>query len=85
MNDAAPRAPRSLEAARVMLDLSVTDLWLLYVGLGGSLPRAQLVAFLSGAGEPELDDHDHDMLAHALNEGFTARGEGHPLPYAGDG
>ena len=42
----------------------------------------QLEAFLYDALRPTT--FDHDMIAHALNERFTALGKNHPVPYWGD-
>ncbi len=39
----------------------------------------QVEAFLAGALEPT--PHDHDILAHALNERFSELGGDHPVPY----
>jgi hypothetical protein len=40
-------------------------------------------AFLYGALQPT--PHDHDVLAHALNERFVELGGNHPVPYADGG
>lgn len=71
----------ALEAARLSLGVSMEQLWVAYMALGGSVMPAGLEAFLSGSGP--LAAHDHDMVAHALNERFSDRGQDHPLPYAG--
>ncbi len=42
----------------------------------------QLEAFLYGALTPS--PHDHDVLAHALNERFVELGGNHPVPYEED-
>lgn len=63
-----------------MLSLSVLDLWVDYVGLGGSLLPTEIEAFLLG--DRRLGDHDHDVLVQALNERFLERGDDHPLAYA---
>ena len=70
----------ALEAARDMLGLSRYELWVDYLGLGGSLPPAHVNAILDG--DADVDDHDHDVLVHALNEHFVDRAQNHPLPYA---
>ena len=74
-----PRA-RALEAARDMLGLSVPQLWLDYFGLGGRLLPAAIGAAL--AGDVDLGDYDHDLLAQALNEHFIDAGQNHPVAYA---
>lgn len=70
----------AVEAARNMLGLSLSQLWVDYFTLGGSLSPAQIKAFL--AGENPLVDHDHDVLVQALNERFVDQGDDHPLGYA---
>jgi hypothetical protein len=42
----------------------------------------QLEAFLYGVLEPTV--HDHDLVAHALNERFVELGRNHPVPYLED-
>lgn len=70
----------SLEAARSMLGLTVRELWVDYMRLGGNLSLPAITAALSGRGG--LREHDHDVLVQALNEVFLDRGEDHPLSYA---
>lgn len=72
----------SIEMARTLLGLTLEELWLEYVTLGGSLPSSDIGAFLAGTGE--LSDHDHDMVVHALNERFVDQAMDHPLAYAED-
>ena len=76
-----PRRPaQALETARLALGLSVGQLWLDYVGLGGNRPLGALKGFLDG--RSPLSDHDHDMVTQALNEHFADRAANHPLAYA---
>jgi hypothetical protein len=70
------------DRARLMLGLSHDELWLRYFALGGMSGAIDVEAFVSGILEPST--HDHDLLAHALNERFTAIGLNHPLPYLAD-
>jgi hypothetical protein len=76
-------AVADLEQARRLLGLSVSELWLRYFALGGMYTALEVDATLFGALLP--NDHDHDMLAVALNECFAAAGGDHPIPYSGDG
>lgn len=39
----------------------------------------ELEAVLLGKREPEV--HEHDLIAHALNERFVELGGNHPVPY----
>lgn len=73
----------ALDVFRKDADLSRGELWLRYFELGGMSTSFQLEAFLHGALTPS--DHDHDVLAHALNERFSELGGDHPVPYAGGG
>lgn len=71
--------PGALDSARVDAGLSHGDLWLRYFALGGMSPALELEAMLLGALLPT--DHDHDKIAHALNERFTEKGQNHPVSY----
>ena len=72
-----------LELARSDLALSVADLWFRYFALGGMRPAFEIEAILYDA--LVVSDHDHDVLAVALNERFSELGRNHPVPYCGDG
>lgn len=63
--------------------LSSGELFLRYFELGGMSSAVELEAFLYGALIPS--PHDHDVLAHALNERFVELGGNHPVPYADGG
>lgn len=71
-----------LDRARQTAGLSHGELWLRYFELGGMSTALQLEAFLYGALEPTV--HDHDLIAHALNERFVELGGNHPVPYLED-
>ena len=75
-----PSRAVALAAAQNLLGLSVAQLWLDYLGLGGNLPPAAIGAALTGA--ITLGDHDHDVLVQALNERFVDLAQDHPLAYA---
>jgi hypothetical protein len=62
--------------------LSHGELWLRYFELGGMSTGLQLEAFLIGILRPT--PHDHDVIAHALNERFVELGGNHPVPYTED-
>lgn len=74
--------PDALDRFRRDAGLSRGELWLRYFELGGMSTALELEAFLYGALVPT--DHDHDVVAHALNERFVELGGNHPVPYAGD-
>ena len=71
-----------LERARRDSGLSRTELWMRYFALGGMAAPLQMEAVLHGA--LRTTTHDHDQIAHALNERFTELGRNHPVPYETD-
>jgi hypothetical protein len=72
----------SLDHFRQDAALSHGELWLRYFELGGMSTGLELEAYLYGALEPS--GHDHDVIAHALNERFVEMGGNHPVPYVED-
>jgi hypothetical protein len=68
-----------LDAYRQEAGLSHGELWLRYFELGGMSTGFDLEAFLYGILAPS--DHDHDVIAQALNERFAELGGDHPVPY----
>ncbi|HEY1829355.1 MAG TPA: hypothetical protein VGG38_03830 [Acidimicrobiales bacterium] len=71
-----------LDSYRREAGLSHGELWLRYFELGGMSSGFELETVLYGLVVPE--PHDHDVIAHALNERFTELGANHPVPYLGD-
>jgi hypothetical protein len=71
-----------LDAFRQKAGLSQGELWLRYFELGGMSTGFDLEAFLFGMLLPSA--HDHDVIAHALNERFSELGGDHPVAYLGD-
>jgi hypothetical protein len=57
---------RRMDAARVHAELSVPDLWLRYVALGGTGDAFDLDGYLQGL--VPLETFQQDVLAQALNE-----------------
>jgi hypothetical protein len=74
--------PDQFDQFRRDAGLTRGELWLRYFELGGMSSAFQMEAFLYGALTPS--PHDHDVIAHALNERFVELGGNHPVPYAGD-
>lgn len=70
-----------LDGYRREAGLSHEELWIRYFELGGMGTALQVEAYLYGALNPS--GHDHDVLAHALNERFVELGGNHPVPYCG--
>ena len=69
-----------LDTYRQEAGLSHAELWLRYFELGGMSTGFDVEAFLYGVRAPS--DHDHDVIALALNERFAELGGDHPVPYA---
>lgn len=61
-------------------DLSAPELWRRYVELGGMSSSDEVESILRLEILPTC--HDHDVLAHALNERFSELGRNHPVRYA---
>jgi hypothetical protein len=68
-----------LDAFREEAGLSHGELWLRYFELGGMSSGFDVGAFLYGVRAPT--DHDHDVIALALNERFAELGSAPPVPY----
>jgi len=71
-----------LEAARLELGLSLPDLWMRCLSLGGLLVETDLGDSLLGV--QMMSPEEYDVVAQALNEIFMERGNDHPLPYASE-
>ncbi len=72
----------ALDQARQAARLTHGELYLRYFELGGMSSALEVEAFCYGALQP--DDHNHDVIAHALNERFAELGGNHPVPYSDD-
>ena len=75
-----PHDPAPLEAARLELGLSVSQLWMRCFALGGVLAPLDLTASLEG--RRKFGARDFDVVVHALNESYVELGRNHPLAYA---
>ena len=69
-----------LRAGLALSDIGVRTLWGSYLGVGGAMSLDHLVDTLRGT--QEVSDHEHDMVAQALNDHFVDQGLNHPVPYA---
>jgi hypothetical protein len=72
-----------LRAAIGQSGLSVAQLWLRYLGLGGTATSFELDSYVHGWGGA-FDDAQHDVVVQALNERFMEMGLDHPVPYLRD-
>jgi hypothetical protein len=74
------RSASVLRAGLAMSELQLGELWAAYMGLGGTMSADEVEATLRGEREPTA--YEHDVLAQALNDYFTERGQDHPVPYS---
>lgn len=74
------RAKNVSDQTRYDAGLSDPDLWLRYFALGGMGTPEQVRSYLRFRVVPS--QHDHDVLAQALNERFSELGRNHPVQYA---
>lgn len=72
----------ALRSGLAMSELSPRRLWHDYLALGGSLSQAELESVPRG--KENVSDYEHDLIAQALNDHFTDRGQNHPVPYSDD-
>jgi len=69
---------RRMDAARVRAELTVPDLWLRYVALGGTGDAFDLDGYLQGL--VPLDVFQQDVLAQAINEALEDRYRAYCVP-----
>jgi hypothetical protein len=74
------KALDELDLFRREAGLSHAELWLRYFELGGLSTGFELQVFLYGMASPSA--HDHDVIAHAINERFAELGGDHPVAYS---
>lgn len=69
---------RRMNAARTRAELTVQDLWLRYLGLGGAHDAFDVDGFLQGL--VPLDAFQRSVLAQALNEALTDSYDRYRIP-----
>jgi hypothetical protein len=69
---------RQMNASRIRAELTVQDLWLRYLALGGTGDAFDLDGYLQGL--VPLDAFQQDVLAQALNEGLRDSYQIHRIP-----
>lgn len=74
-----PARHQLFDQARRRAELSMRQLWLSYLALGGHGDLFDLEAFLQGLAT--LPPHEQDVLAHALNEELTELYQAARVPY----
>lgn len=72
---------RHMDAARVRAELTVQDLWLRYVALGGTGDAFDLDGYLQGL--VPLPTFQQDILAQALNEALEDSYRSYRVPMSG--
>jgi len=72
----------SIRAGLALSALSLYDLWLRYVGIGGSHTPDELRAYVCG--DMAWTAIQHDVAAQALNDYFTEHGLDHIVAYANE-
>lgn len=71
-----------LRAGLALSGLEFSELHLGYLTVGGTLSPVEVEEVLEGV--RVVSGLEHDYLAQALNDHFTARGQDHPVAYAED-
>jgi len=74
-----PNAGFSLSDGWDLSGLTLAELWLGYLALGGTASKARVARYARGLLRP--DSYQHNMIAQAINEHFIDRGEDHPVGY----
>ncbi|HEX8095531.1 hypothetical protein [Jatrophihabitans sp.] len=69
----------SLEVGLDLSGMSMNELWLRQVSVGGTAGSLETEAYLLGLLTP--DPYQYDLLAQALNEHFVELGQDHPVGY----
>ncbi len=74
----AEKRYRQMDAARIRAELSVQDVWLRYLALGGTGDAFDLDGYLQGL--TPLEPFQEDVLAQALNEALRELYQTHRIP-----
>jgi hypothetical protein len=74
-----PSAGFSLSDGWDLSGLTLAELWLRYLALGGTASQARVGAYARG--RPRPDSHQHNIIAQAINEHFIDHGQDHPVSY----
>jgi hypothetical protein len=77
-----PGSGAALRAGLALSGLTTRQLWIAYFGLGGSKMPGELELALDGRGA--VTDHEHDLIAQALNDHFIGTGQNHLVAYASE-
>jgi len=69
---------RRMDTARLRAELTVSDLWLRYVAMGGTGDAFDVDGYLQGL--VPLDTYQQDVLAQAVNEALDDRYRAYSVP-----
>ncbi len=72
-------APLDLADGLRLSGLTYDELWFRYLELGGSRTIEQLRAHIDSEQCP--DDHEHNVIAQALNDAYIEQDRDHPVAY----
>lgn len=69
----------SLFEGAMLSGLSYEEIWEQHATFGGTAGVLEIEAYVLGLLRP--DDHQHDLIAQAINEYFIELGQDHPVAY----
>lgn len=69
----------SLQDGMRLSGMSYRELWLRHIAVSGTQGELELEAYVLDLLVP--DDHQHNLIAQAINEYFIERGQDHPVAY----
>lgn len=73
------RASLNLSDGVTASGMSLDELWLRQISVGGAAAEIEVEAYVLGLLRPSR--YQHDVLAQAINEHFISRGHDHPVAY----
>lgn len=74
------RGSLSLYDGVIASGMSLDEVWLAQVSVGGTAAEIEVEAYVLGILRPSA--HQHDVLAQAINEHFIELGRDHPVAYS---
>jgi hypothetical protein len=75
----SPNTGFSLSDGWDLSGLTLAELWLGYLALGGTASPDRVAAYARDLQHP--DSYQHNLIAQAINEHFIERGGDHPVSY----
>ena len=74
------RQDLSLFQGMALSGMTNEQVWLRQVSVGGEATDLEVEAYILGL--LQIDPHQHDLIAQALNEYFVDHGGNHPVQYS---